>query len=283
MMTGLTWMSAIFINYRRNDSGQFARRLYDGLCVFYGKDRVFIDVDSIQPGVRWEDELDAALQICSVFLIVIADKWLAELDARTKKPDDDYVRKEIAAALKRGILTVPILVHDTTLPNSNDVPDDIKDFLKIQAAEFPLRQHWQVSLKVLKSVIDGELSKLSAQEADEAEEETDDEEEQLELREQTIEEVAEKILELVNLDRGELNVGHFLLTLKAKEAYFVEQICADVVPNDKEKRTKLIEWGWELGRQQYWNKSLITNVLKRIASKIIDAERDVFGTAYEDM
>jgi hypothetical protein len=41
----------IFISYRRGDSGPYAGRLYVALATRYGWDRVFFDVDAIEPGV----------------------------------------------------------------------------------------------------------------------------------------------------------------------------------------------------------------------------------------
>ena len=39
--------NAVFISYRRDDQGAFAGRLYDRLEPRFGKNQVFMDVDSI--------------------------------------------------------------------------------------------------------------------------------------------------------------------------------------------------------------------------------------------
>jgi hypothetical protein len=43
-------LSGVFINYRREDSGGHAGRLYDRLRQHYGPHRVFRDIDAIAPG-----------------------------------------------------------------------------------------------------------------------------------------------------------------------------------------------------------------------------------------
>jgi hypothetical protein len=41
----------VFVSYRRQESSHLAGRLYDRLADRFGEDRVFIDVNTIEPGV----------------------------------------------------------------------------------------------------------------------------------------------------------------------------------------------------------------------------------------
>src|SRR5438874_1629962 len=50
--------TAIFISYRRQDEPNFAGRLYDRFVSHFGKDNVFIDVDSIEPGLDFADVIN---------------------------------------------------------------------------------------------------------------------------------------------------------------------------------------------------------------------------------
>ena len=50
----------IFISYRRDDSSGFARALYGELSDHFGDDRVFMDVDTIDPG----EDYAAAIERC---------------------------------------------------------------------------------------------------------------------------------------------------------------------------------------------------------------------------
>ena len=44
-------MSKVFISYRREDSSGYAQTIYRELVQHFSKDRVFMDVDTIEPGL----------------------------------------------------------------------------------------------------------------------------------------------------------------------------------------------------------------------------------------
>jgi TIR domain len=119
----------IFISYRRDDSGGRAGRIFDRVSLTYGRDRVFMDVDSIRPGVDFADYIDEALEGCTVLLAVIGPNWL---DARnpdgTERLGDphDFVRLEVATALRRGITVIPVLVDDAPVPETRRLPEDLQ-------------------------------------------------------------------------------------------------------------------------------------------------------------
>jgi hypothetical protein len=46
---------------------------------------------------------------------------------------DDFVRLEIATALKRDIRVIPVLVYGALMPQSRDLPDDLKTLVQRQA------------------------------------------------------------------------------------------------------------------------------------------------------
>ena len=56
----------IFINYRRDESGHVAGRLYESLAPKFGRNKLFMDVDNIPVGKDFEDyqaaELDRLAQ-----------------------------------------------------------------------------------------------------------------------------------------------------------------------------------------------------------------------------
>src|SRR5262249_19799012 len=119
----------IFISYRRDDSADVTGRIYDRLVERYGKIRIFKDVDSIPFGVDFRTYLDEAVGDCTVLIAVIGDKWLYALNPLGKRRLDDpgdFVRIEIASALKRNILVIPVLVNGAKMPAEGDLPDDLK-------------------------------------------------------------------------------------------------------------------------------------------------------------
>jgi hypothetical protein len=54
-------MPKIFISYRRNDSASNAGRIYDRLEGHFGQGQVFMDVDTIRPGVDFVEVVQEAV------------------------------------------------------------------------------------------------------------------------------------------------------------------------------------------------------------------------------
>jgi uncharacterized membrane protein YhaH (DUF805 family) len=128
----------IFISYRRSDSQGSAGRLFDRLLLHFERDRLFMDVDAIEPGVDFVEQVDKQLSTCSAFIAVIGPDWL---DARTaagrRRLDDpaDYVRIEIESALKRQIRVIPVLVDDAPMPQPAELPPSLEPLSRRNAVE----------------------------------------------------------------------------------------------------------------------------------------------------
>jgi hypothetical protein len=123
-------VGAVFISYRRGDAEGQARALYGELVKLLGKDSVFMDVDSIALGRDFRHVLQERLGSCDVMLALIGPGWLDAKDgtgARRLESPTDFVRQELAAALKRNIPVIPLLVQGTQVPPPDRLPDDLKD------------------------------------------------------------------------------------------------------------------------------------------------------------
>jgi hypothetical protein len=103
-------------SYRRDDTAGDARSIRDALAKKFGAANVFMDVDNLKPGQRFDVELAKALDACDVFITIIGPRWYDLAYARAQLGGLDYVREEIAAALARGIAIIPILMDDVVLP-----------------------------------------------------------------------------------------------------------------------------------------------------------------------
>jgi hypothetical protein len=123
----------IFISYRRDDAAGDARGIRDALAAKFGKANVFMDVDDLLPGQRFDKKLAIALDACDVLIAVIGSHWMDLLSNRITTGAGDYVREEIAAALKRGIVVIPVRVGQEgrmpALPQRDDLPEDIRDLV----------------------------------------------------------------------------------------------------------------------------------------------------------
>ena len=109
-----TEAGGIFISYRRQESSHLAGRLADRLADRFGEGQVFIDVDTIEPGADFAEEISRAVAACRVLLAAIGPTWLTAADERGRRrldDPDDTVRVEIEAALDRDVRVIPILVE----------------------------------------------------------------------------------------------------------------------------------------------------------------------------
>ena len=62
--------------------GDMRDGLSDRLVARFGADRVFVDVDDIQPGQNFEQAIEQTLSRCDCLLAVIGPRWLESLRAR---------------------------------------------------------------------------------------------------------------------------------------------------------------------------------------------------------
>jgi TIR domain-containing protein len=120
----------ISISYRRQDSLPIAGRLYDRLQAKFGKKNIFMDFDSIPPGVDFREQIKQTIERSNVVIAVIGPHWLGELHDGSRRIDDptDFVRLEIEYALKRGIPVIPLLINNTPMPKPEKLPPSIEGF-----------------------------------------------------------------------------------------------------------------------------------------------------------
>jgi hypothetical protein len=126
----------IFISYRRSDSKSDARSICQRLEKTFGKGRVFIDVDSINPGADFQSVLRSYLERCNIMVAVIGPRWLQSPQASgptSNGTNHDYVYMEVASALERNLPIFPVLIDGATMPAAKDLPDNLKPLAYRQA------------------------------------------------------------------------------------------------------------------------------------------------------
>src|SRR4051812_6307986 len=119
----------IFINYRREDSDTWVDHIYEKLCSHFSKNHVFMDVDSIPPGVDFVDAITSAASKCGLMLVIMGRGWakMADNQGRPRiQNDDDFVRLEIAAAIRLNIPILPVLGFGASMPSQNELPEEIR-------------------------------------------------------------------------------------------------------------------------------------------------------------
>lgn len=131
-------MTAIFLSYRRSDTGGYAGRLAEALEKRFGKSSVFQDIEAIAPGSSFPHAIDTAIARCEVLLVLIGDTWSAEqgTDGNLRLDDPrDFVRLEVASALRAGKPVLPVLVEGAKMPTEIALPADLKTLSRLQALE----------------------------------------------------------------------------------------------------------------------------------------------------
>jgi hypothetical protein len=122
----------IFISYRRGDAFYPAAHLYERLSTHFAQNQIFMDIDNLEPGVDFVEAIERSVGACDVLIAVIGKRWLISSDEEGRRRLDnpqDFVRLEIATALKRGIRVIPVLVDDASMPRDNDLSDDLTHLL----------------------------------------------------------------------------------------------------------------------------------------------------------
>jgi glycerophosphoryl diester phosphodiesterase len=129
----------VFISYRRQETAWPARQLYDVLVAELGADRVFKDVDDIEPGDDFVERLQSAVGSCQVLLALIGPQWLTVTDAkgaRRLNDPEDFVRLEVETALNRDdVRVIPILVDNAKMPTPQELPEGLAALTRRQAVE----------------------------------------------------------------------------------------------------------------------------------------------------
>ncbi len=131
-------MPKVFISYRRDDSAGHAGRIYDHLMAHFGQGQVFMDVDTIKPGLDFVEVVQEAVEACDALIAVIGREWLGASDESGRKRlenPEDLVRLEIATALERDIRVIPVLVQGSRMPVATDLPEGLKSLARRNSVE----------------------------------------------------------------------------------------------------------------------------------------------------
>ncbi len=143
----------IFISYRRDDSSATVDRIYDRLKDHFGRDPIFMDVDSIPPGYGFPGYVKSVLRQCRIALIIIGPIWLSVLSddgpykgqPRLADPAD-FVRIEVEQTLALApvnddgrpisdLLLMPVLVQGARMPHAEELPANLRALAERNATQ----------------------------------------------------------------------------------------------------------------------------------------------------
>jgi WD domain, G-beta repeat/TIR domain len=161
----------IFINYRRGDDPGHTGRLFDHLQQVFPPEHLFMDVDTIAPGLDFVRVLQEAVAKCDVFLAVIGKGWVDARDASGARRLDnlnDIVRLEIESALSQEKRVIPVLIGEVQMPESEILPAAIKPLARRHAFRLT-HERFRTDAQALVKVIQQALLDVEALRASQAE------------------------------------------------------------------------------------------------------------------
>lgn len=116
----------IFISYRRDGGEIMAHTLHDKLTA--RGFQVFYDIESLKSGT-FNTKLYEEIEACTDFILILPKNGLDNC-----RYEEDWVRREIAHALKHKKNIVSVFLRDFAFPM--ELPDEIHDIKYIQGVDF---------------------------------------------------------------------------------------------------------------------------------------------------
>ncbi|MFE4333405.1 toll/interleukin-1 receptor domain-containing protein [Streptomyces sp. NPDC056831] len=134
-------MPRIFLSFRKPDSRWMRDRVYHALSDRLGANEIFKSGQSIPPGADFAEILRRQAAECELMCVLIGPGWLdarGEDGVRLLDRAHDWVRLEIATALRAGNRVVPVLLGDATiLPDASALPAEIAELARLQFLRVP--------------------------------------------------------------------------------------------------------------------------------------------------
>ena len=127
---------SVFISYRR-DGGADVARLIQSYLEGHGF-RVFLDVDELGTG-HFDAQILKQIENCEHFLMICSPGALE----RCSNPDD-WVRREIAHAIRCSRKIVPVTLAGFRWPSKESLPAEIATFVGFISFEYS-HTHWRMS------------------------------------------------------------------------------------------------------------------------------------------
>lgn len=112
----------VFISYR-HDGGQYLALLLYYMLKVNGI-KVFLDNRSLRAG-KFDDQLMDAIAQSKKLIAIISPGSIKRL-----QEEEDWVRKEISYAIKKGIVIIPVVMEKNDMPKKEELPQDIQGLSK---------------------------------------------------------------------------------------------------------------------------------------------------------
>jgi len=153
----------LFISYRRGDARGIAGRLSDTLGVYFGDERVFRDIESIEGGADFGNVIEESLQTADAVIVLIGPDWLTLKDDKDQRRIDDpkdWVAQEIAVAMQLKKPVFPVLVENASMPRAEELPEKLKPLTRYNAISIS-DDRWKADVERLGKIISFDIPSAS--------------------------------------------------------------------------------------------------------------------------
>jgi len=136
MSTKTKHTGKLFISYRRSDVRGIAGRLSDTLGAYFGDNRIFRDIESIEGGADFGNVIEQNLNNADAVIVLIGPDWLSTKNADGQRRLDDpkdWVAEEIAVAMQLKKSIFPVLVDGAPMPRAEELPEKLKSLIRFNA------------------------------------------------------------------------------------------------------------------------------------------------------
>ena len=133
----------IFISYRRDTGIYIARTLRQSIERENPSLRIFIDSDELSGG-NFNEALLKNIEETPNFIFVMSQ---GALD-RCQNPDD-WVRRELAQALRLGKRVIPVFEEGVKFPDRHELPEDIRAVVDHNGVEYSPHYHQEAIKKII--------------------------------------------------------------------------------------------------------------------------------------
>jgi serine/threonine protein kinase len=142
----------IFLSYRRDDGGPYASSLQLQLSLHIPDAPIFMDLDSIEPGLDFAEVIQGALDSCAVLVVLIGRQWATLTDEdgnRRLDNPDDYVRFEVKTALEREVRVIPVLFDGARPLRQQELPAELHKLARLNAHKLSYDRYKDDTAKLL--------------------------------------------------------------------------------------------------------------------------------------
>lgn len=134
----------IFISYRRNGGFETAQLIAQFLK--HQGYNVFFDLENLREAGKFNTRLMAVIEHCKDFIVIFPPN-----DVERLNETDDWVRQELACAIRHGKTIIPVLLRGFQFPK--ELPDDIKEVRFYQGVAAGDYNYFDASMEKIRELL----------------------------------------------------------------------------------------------------------------------------------